>query len=196
MGFAAACNNAVLMASSSWVAFLDGRDAWHPEKTARQAAFHAKNPFIAISCTDEMRSGSAVKRQKQGGHSFIACLTQCDIPFSSVVAKKKTLEAAGLFDETLPQCADYDLWLRLLEEQEIGLIDQQLAITRDRPEEGRERCCARALEKHLDGAHEETVRQELIRRYEKLLQEARAKNAPEEEGIYAARLQQLRMGID
>jgi glycosyltransferase involved in cell wall biosynthesis len=196
MGFAAACNNAVLMASSPWAAFLDGQDAWHPEKIARQAAFHAKNPSVAISCTDEVRSGETAKPQKQGVHSFIACLTQCGIPFSSVIAKKKTLEEVGLFDETLPLCADFDLWLRLLEEREIGYVDQQLAITQDRPEEGKELWCARALEKHLDGPHEESVRLELIHRYEKLLETAHAKNAPEEEGIYAARLQQLRMGTD
>jgi GT2 family glycosyltransferase len=196
MGFAAACNNAVLMASSPRIAFLDGRDAWHPEKIAKQAAYHRNNPGVAISYTDEVRSGEAAKPQNAGKLSFVECLSQCRIPFSSVLAEKKALEAAGLFDETLPLCADFDLWLRLLEKGEIGFVDQKLVIIQDRTEEERERWCVRALEKHLDGPHEAAVRDELIRRYEKLLEAAHAKNAPEEEGVYAARLQQLRMGID
>lgn len=196
MGFGAACNNAFLMASASWIAFLDGQDAWHPEKIAQQAAYHLENPGVTISYTDAAQSGGGKEQPKKGARHFEGLLSRCDIAFSSVLAEKKALDAAGLFDETLQMCADYDLWLRLLEEREIGFIDQKLAITHGRPEEKNDRWCVKALEKHLGGPHEEAVRRELIRRYEKLLNEAHDKNAPEEEGIYAARLQQLRMGID
>ena len=45
---------------------------------------------------------------------------------SSVLLRKELLETVGVFDETLPACEDYDLWLRILVREEIGYIEDQL----------------------------------------------------------------------
>ena len=45
---------------------------------------------------------------------------------SSVLLRKELLETVGVFDETLPACEDYDLWLRILVREEIEYIEDQL----------------------------------------------------------------------
>src|SRR5208282_4994312 len=37
---------------------------------------------------------------------------RCQIPISTVVARKAAIVKAGGFDESLPRCDDFDLWLR------------------------------------------------------------------------------------
>jgi pentatricopeptide repeat protein len=36
------------------------------------------------------------------------------------------LESIGFFDENLPVCEDYDLWIRILVENEIGYLKEKL----------------------------------------------------------------------
>jgi hypothetical protein len=38
------------------------------------------------------------------------------------------LEEVGLFDESLPACEDYDLWLRIAAKHPIGLIEKPYLI--------------------------------------------------------------------
>src|SRR5271170_775347 len=48
-----------------------------------------------------------------GPASFDALVVErCQIPISTVVARKSALVRAGLFDEGLVRCDDYDMWLR------------------------------------------------------------------------------------
>jgi len=42
--------------------------------------------------------------------------------------RRDLLEVVGLFDETLPACEDYDLWLRIAAHEPIGLLDEPLTI--------------------------------------------------------------------
>jgi len=41
---------------------------------------------------------------------------------------RSILDKVGLFDESLIICEDYDLWLRILINNEIGLIDEYLLL--------------------------------------------------------------------
>jgi hypothetical protein len=48
-----------------------------------------------------------------GSATFDALIVErCQIPISTVVARKRTLMDAGLFDEKLARCDDYDMWIR------------------------------------------------------------------------------------
>ena len=40
----------------------------------------------------------------------------------------KFIDRVGNFDESLPVCEDYDLWLRILMKEEFGFIDQPLTF--------------------------------------------------------------------
>ena len=48
-----------------------------------------------------------------GEGSFEALVVErCQVPVSTVVARKAAILKAGCFDETLARCDDYDMWLR------------------------------------------------------------------------------------
>ncbi len=133
-GVSSARNLGVKNSSSSWIAFLDSDDEWHPKKLKLQVEFHKNNPDIFMSYTDELwiREGSEVKvpkkYQKYGGEVFDKCLSHCIIAPSSVLIHKKLFNKFGVFDENLEVCEDYDLWLRIASFEKIGLVDEKLII--------------------------------------------------------------------
>jgi len=47
---------------------------------------------------------------------------------SSVMIHRSVFEHVGLFDESMPACEDYDLWLRIAPQYQIHLIDEELII--------------------------------------------------------------------
>ena len=85
-----------------------------------------------MSYTDEnwIRNGVEVKIPKKfkkfGGEIFKECLSHCIIAPSATLIHKSLLEKVGVFDESLEVCEDYDLWLRVAIEFEIGLVDKKL----------------------------------------------------------------------
>lgn len=130
-GVSRARNYGVSQARSDWIAFLDSDDEWHPEKLAIQTV-RIKQTGMLVSHTNEIwiRNGVRVnphnKHKKSGGHIFSKCLHRCLISPSSVIVNKSFLERTGGFDEALPACEDYDLWLRIALETAIDYIEKPL----------------------------------------------------------------------
>ncbi|MEA1956081.1 MAG: glycosyltransferase family A protein [Campylobacterota bacterium] len=131
-GVSSARNLGIQKASFEWVAFLDSDDEWHPHKLKEQVAFHKQNPDILMSYTDErwIRDAKEIKIPKKfkkyGGEIFSECLSHCIIAPSATIVHKSLLEKVDLFDEELEVCEDYDLWLRIAIEHNIGLVDKKL----------------------------------------------------------------------
>ncbi len=131
-GVAYARNFAVSQARGSWIAFLDSDDVWHPKKLERQIAWIKKNSTYSIVQTREIwiRKGRRVNppktHDKVGGWIFPESLKRCMITPSSVMIKKKLFLTVGGFNESLPACEDYDLWLRLTYRHPVGLVDDYL----------------------------------------------------------------------
>ena len=131
-GVSSARNLGIKNATNDWVAFLDSDDEWREDKLQEQVAFHGNNPHILMSYTDErwIRDGVEVKMAKKyrkfGGEIFQECLSHCIIAPSATLIHKELLNAVGVFDESLEVCEDYDLWLRIASEHEIGLVDKKL----------------------------------------------------------------------
>lgn len=134
-GVSAARNRGIEAASYDWVALLDSDDSWQPNKIEEIRRAAAENPGFILYHSDEIwiRDGVRVnpmnKHRKHGGWIFQQCLPLCAISPSTAVMEKATLLALGLFDETLPACEDYDLWLRLCHRYPVHFVDQQL-VTR------------------------------------------------------------------
>ncbi len=133
-GVSAARNHGIRQATSQWLAFLDSDDQWLPHKLERQLALLAAEPHWHIIHNDEIwiRRGRRVnpmkKHAKQGGWIFAHCLPLCVISPSAVMIRRSVLEAVGLFDEALPACEDYDLWLRICCRYPVAYVDEPLTV--------------------------------------------------------------------
>jgi len=131
-GVSAARNVGIQRASCDWIAFLDSDDEFHPEKLQKQVEFHQENSNILMSYTAEnwIRNGKEVKIPKKyrkiGKDAFVENLSYCNIAPSSVLLHKNILDDVGLFDENLEVCEDYDMWLRITQKYEAGLINEKL----------------------------------------------------------------------
>jgi glycosyltransferase involved in cell wall biosynthesis len=131
-GVSRARNRGIHLASSPYIAFLDSDDVWLPEKLKEQCNYINSNPDVLIHQTDELwiRNGKRInpmkKHMKKEGAIFLESLDRCMISPSSVVIKGELFERFGLFDEDLPVCEDYDLWLRIAAGERVGLIEKKL----------------------------------------------------------------------
>ncbi len=131
-GVSAARNEGIKLSSNSWIVFLDSDDVWNEDKLAIQCAYHEQNSDILISHTAEewMRDQKVIKQKskhkKPMGFCFEQNLDFCKIAPSTVMMSKSIFDDVGFFDESLPVCEDYDLWLRILKKYFIGFIDQTL----------------------------------------------------------------------
>lgn len=163
-GVSSARNLGIRAARGEWLALLDSDDRWLPDKLARQRAFHAANPDFLLSQTDEhwVRNGFRVNkakrfRQKEAGWIFVASLAMCHVSPSAVLIHRRIFDEVGLFDEDLPACEDYDLWLRIARRYPVGLVDEPLIVKTGGHDDqlscrywGMDRFRIRAMEKHLD----------------------------------------------
>ncbi len=133
-GVSYARNRGFELSRGAFVAFLDSDDLWQPEKTARQLAWMQARPELLISQTDEIwiRNGRRVNpcrhHRKPSGWIFSACLPLCVVSPSAVMMRRRFFAEVGLFDESLPACEDYDLWLRAACRFPVGLVPEPLVI--------------------------------------------------------------------
>ena len=131
-GVAAARNKGVSLSSGKWIAFLDSDDEWLENKLEEQIIFLHGSPHIHIVYTDEvwikngLFTNKKKNQQKKGGWIFSECLEQCFIAPSSVLLSRKLFDEMKGFDESFIVCEDYDLWLKISLEYEIGFINKAL----------------------------------------------------------------------
>lgn len=133
IGVSSARNKGIKKSINQWIALLDSDDAWHPRKLEIQTSMLdcALKEYNLIH-TDEVwfRNNKHInqmkKHKKQGGYIFERCLSLCCISPSSVLFKKNILDKVGLFDESLPVCEDYDMWLKICSSEEVLFAQDKL----------------------------------------------------------------------
>jgi hypothetical protein len=59
---------------------------------------------------------------------FEPSLALCLVSPSAVMMRSELFDRVGMFDESLPACEDYDLWLRVSCRYPVDLIDEPLII--------------------------------------------------------------------
>ena len=134
LGVSAARNTGIRKSTAPLISFLDSDDYWQPEKLTVQVDFFNHHPQANVCQTEEIwsRKGRRVnpkrKHLKPSGDIFQPSLKLCLVSPSAVMLKRSLLEEVGLFDEDLPACEDYDLWLRIACRYPVHLIKQQLLV--------------------------------------------------------------------
>jgi glycosyltransferase involved in cell wall biosynthesis len=135
-GVSAARNSGAAVAGGELLAFLDSDDLWLPEKLAVQLSYLRTFPEAAVCHTEELwiRNGRRVnprkKHAKAEGRAFMRLLRESLISPSSVILRRSVFDEAGGFDESLPACEDYALWLALARRHDVHLIRRPLVVKR------------------------------------------------------------------
>ncbi len=131
-GVSHARNRGIEQAQGEWVAFLDSDDYWHADKLQQQFDALQNFPEHRLCHCDEIwiRNGKRVnpknKHKKLGGNIFEHCLPLCAISPSATIIHSNAFTQHGLFDESLPACEDYDLWLRITAIEPVCFVDKAL----------------------------------------------------------------------
>ena len=134
-GVSAARNLGIKEAENEYIALLDSDAAWAETKIERQALkLEKKNFSCRITHTEEiwLKDGQRInpkkKHKKSGGFIFEKCLPLCCISPSSVLLHRTLFNDYGFFDEKLPACEDYDMWLRLCAFEEVLFVEEALTM--------------------------------------------------------------------
>ncbi|MBI5664510.1 MAG: glycosyltransferase [Nitrospirae bacterium] len=132
-GPSAARNAGIRHARNEWTAFLDSDDCWERDKLKKQVEYLRKCPFYQLLQSEEIwiRNGKRVNackhHKKPLGWIWEQSLERCLVSPSGVLVKKSLLERYGGFDESLPVCEDYDMWLKISRHHPAGL-DPALSV--------------------------------------------------------------------
>jgi glycosyltransferase involved in cell wall biosynthesis len=201
-GVSAARNLGVRLCGGEWIGFLDSDDLWLPRKLERQMGVLGEKPQHPLCYTDEIwiRDGVRVnprnRHRKYSGWIFERCLPLCIISPSSALIGRETLERVGGFDEDLPVCEDYDLWLRITLRFPVRYLEEKLIVKRgghadqlSRSVWGMDRFRVRALtrileEKSLAPTQREAVREQIRAKCGVLAAGARKRGRSQEFSMY------------
>ena len=135
-GVSYARNKGLERARGSLICFLDSDDLWEEGKLKAQVQWMQVHPECMAVYTDEIwiRNGVRVnpmkKHQKYSGDIFRRCLPLCIVSPSSVMLRKSILDEVGGFDELMPVCEDYDLWLRIAVRYSFKFLKEKLILKR------------------------------------------------------------------
>jgi len=132
-GVSSARNRGIAASGGRFIALLDSDDYWMPDKLEKQIRFMVESG-LEICQTDEIwiRNGQRVnprlKHAKPAGWFLERSLELCLISPSCVMFSRALWDELGPFDERLPACEDYSLWLRVGVRHPVGLVPEALTV--------------------------------------------------------------------
>jgi glycosyltransferase involved in cell wall biosynthesis len=137
-GISGARNRGIRESRGSYIALLDSDDYWLPEKLKCQVDRITEEPecgMVATRCSSIAPDGTFRKKNRPGKSGWILndIFKANFIRTSSALITRKCFDTVGLFDESLPEGEEYDLWLRIAKQYPIAFINEPLTVYTDNP---------------------------------------------------------------
>lgn len=197
-GMGAARNRGLQSAQGETIAFLEPDYYWDPHHLERQVEFFDQTSDVWISQGRVVVGKSPAKPPKKKPRAIPPTLRFEDvvagtgISTSSIVIRKLCILAHGCFDENLPSCEDYDLWIRIAAHVPIYQVPESYVSVRQALPPlswSLDRYRVYALEKafqsgHLNSDQRHRVAEELVNRCDSLVEGYRKRNNTERSNFY------------
>lgn len=127
-GVSAARNAAIRIARGEFYAQLDADDQWTPDYLEFQLKVLADNPDVALvypnaTIINDANNGGVEFMKvtpSEGEVNFVSLVRQECTVMTCVTARMSAIRQAGMFDESLRRCEDFDLWVRVV--KNVGRI--------------------------------------------------------------------------
>jgi hypothetical protein len=140
-----ALNHCIRRARGRYIAVLNSDDAWLPEKLALQLDAFAQHPeaaaiFTTADIIDErgrhLGDSNCLKavfdqpnRPRRDWLKRLILSGNC-LCHPSVLMRAEVYESLGLYDQRMAQLPDLDMWVRVLLEQELWVVQEPLTLFR------------------------------------------------------------------
>jgi glycosyltransferase involved in cell wall biosynthesis len=199
-GLSAARNRGIRSARGEYIAFIEAEDLWESNHLEVAAEFFAAHPEAKLCRVAEryVKDGKSRKRRAHStasGWIFELTLEASPMSTSALVAHRSCFTACGMFDENLPACDEYDLWLRIASRYAIYYLPSPRVTRRSMKGDGSsrkwswDRFRVYALEKafqsgNLSPEQRFQVAEQIVRKCERLVEGFRRQKSEERSNFY------------
>jgi len=141
-GAGGARNRGIRETSGDFIAFLDADDTWLEKKTRLQLDYMAEHPNAALVggfahwwnvTKDTSRISGQIPRNMPTLRREILVHNVLGNP-SMVMVRRSALAKVGLFNEKIRWGQDWELWMRLVETFEAGVVPEPVTVYRWHPD--------------------------------------------------------------